>query len=66
MNFEKLEKLMNHFVDANYAPGNTMRVSLAGKELSEENRAVLYTSLESISKNLKELSEKGLPENLED
>ena len=43
-----------------------LAVSLAGKELSEENRAILYTSLESISKNLKELSEKGLPENLED
>ena len=41
-------------------------VSLAGKDLTEENRAILYTSLESISQNFKELSENGLPENLED
>ena len=33
MNFEMLERLMNHFVDANYAPGNTMQVSLGGKEV---------------------------------
>ena len=43
-----------------------LAVSLAGKDLTEEKRLNLYTSLESISKNLKELSEKGLPENLED
>ena len=43
-----------------------LAVSLAGKDLTEENRAILYTSLESIANNLKTLSEKGLPENPED
>ncbi len=33
MDFQKLEKLMDHFVDANYAPGNTIRVLLGGKEV---------------------------------
>ena len=33
-----------------------LAVSLAGKDLSEENRAILYTSLESIANNLKILS----------
>jgi len=28
MNFENLEKLMNHFVEDNYAPGNTIKVYL--------------------------------------
>ena len=53
MNFEKLEKLMNHFTDANYAPGNTMQVSLAGKEVfnyscgySDEKKKIKMTGNE--------------------
>ena len=39
----------------------SLAVSLAGKDLSDETRAVLYSALESIEKNLHELSENGLP-----
>ena len=53
MNFEKLEKLLDHFVDANYAPGNTMQVSLAGKEVfnyscgySDEKKKIKMTGNE--------------------
>lgn len=37
-------------------------VSLAGKDLTEENRAIFYDALESISANLKHLSIEGIPE----
>lgn len=40
-----------------------LAVELAGKDLSEENRTVFYESLESITRNLRNLSENGLPEN---
>ena len=37
-------------------------VELAGRGLSDENRAVLYSSLGIIESNLKELCKIGLPE----
>ena len=38
-----------------------LAVELAGKGLSEEDRAVFYSALETITNNLKKISEKGLP-----
>ena len=35
MNFSKFEDLMNHFVDAGYAPGNTVQVYLKGNKVYE-------------------------------
>lgn len=37
-------------------------VALAGKELTDETRAIFYTALESITTNLSKLSQKGIPE----
>lgn len=39
-----------------------LAVELAGKDLSEEDRAVFYRSLELITANLRQLSREGLPE----
>ena len=39
----------------------SLAVSLAGKDLTDETRAVLYHALESIAGNLQEISENGLP-----
>lgn len=39
----------------------SLAVEIAGKDLTDENRAVFYQSLESIILNLRELSKKGLP-----
>ena len=38
-----------------------LAVELAGKDLTDENRAVFYAVLESIMTNLREISESGLP-----
>lgn len=40
----------------------SLAVELAGKDLSEEKRAVFYEALESIALNLREISQEGLPE----
>ncbi len=40
----------------------TLAVELAGKDLDEESRNILYQSLESITANLKTLSKEGLPQ----
>lgn len=40
----------------------SLAVELAGKDLTEEKRAVLYEALESITTNLRQLSKDGLPE----
>ena len=37
-------------------------VELAGKDLTEENRAFFYQALESVTANLHKLSKKGIPE----
>lgn len=37
-------------------------VELAGKELTDENRAIFYESLELITSNLRKLSEEGIPQ----
>lgn len=39
-----------------------LAVEMAGKGLSDEKRAVFYEALYTITDNLKEISEKGLPE----
>lgn len=39
----------------------SLAVELAGKDLTDENRAVLYEALESIVMNLREISKEGLP-----
>ena len=39
----------------------SLAVSLAGKDLTDEARAVLYSALESIESNLHAISENGLP-----
>lgn len=39
----------------------SLAVELAGKDLTDENRAVFYESLESIAQNLRELSKDGIP-----
>ena len=38
-----------------------LAVNLAGKDLTDETRAVFYDALDKIAGNLKELSTKGLP-----
>lgn len=38
-----------------------LAVEIAGKELTEENRAIFYRSLELIAANLKNLSKNGIP-----
>ncbi len=37
-------------------------VALAGKDLSDEKRAVFYEALDSIVENMRELTKKGIPE----
>lgn len=37
-------------------------VEMAGKDLTDEMREILYTSLDSITANLRELSKDGIPE----
>lgn len=39
-----------------------LAVELAGKDLTDEKRAVFYEALESIASNLRDLSKEGLPE----
>lgn len=39
----------------------SLAVELAGKNLTDENRAVFYEALESIASNLREISKEGLP-----
>ena len=38
-----------------------LAVELAGKDLTEEKRAIFYEALEQISDNLRDLSQNGLP-----
>ena len=38
-------------------------VEIAGKDLSDETRAVFYEALEQITANLRNMSQEGLPEN---
>lgn len=40
----------------------SLAVEIAGRELNDETRTVFYQALESIVHNLRELSEKGLPD----
>lgn len=40
----------------------SLAVELAGKDLTEESRTIFYNALESITDNLRYLSEMGLPE----
>lgn len=40
----------------------SLAVELAGKDISQEERELFYDALQSITKNLRELSRKGLPE----
>ena len=40
----------------------SLAVAAAGRDLSDETRAVFYEALDSIAKNLRELSRNGLPE----
>ena len=39
----------------------SLAVELAGRDLTEENRGVLYQALESITANLRKLSKEGIP-----
>ena len=39
-----------------------LAVELAGKGLTDENRAIFYESLELIAANLREISKEGLPQ----
>lgn len=39
----------------------SLAVELAGKDLSEEERGIFYTALESITTNLRQLTKDGLP-----
>lgn len=39
----------------------SLAVELAGKDLTDENRAVFYTALESITDNLRSLTKEGMP-----
>lgn len=41
----------------------SLAVELAGKDISDEERAVFYQALTSITENLKLLSQQGLPDN---
>lgn len=40
----------------------SLAVELAGKDLTEESRAIFYDALESITANLRTLSKEGLPQ----
>lgn len=39
----------------------SVAVELAGKDLTEENRAIFYEAMESVATNLRKLSREGLP-----
>lgn len=39
-----------------------LAVSIAGRELTDDTRAILYQALESIAENMRNISEDGLPE----
>ena len=39
-----------------------LAVSIAGKELTGDERAILYRALESIAENMRNISESGLPD----
>lgn len=39
-----------------------LAVSIAGRELTDDTRAILYQALESIAENMRNISEGGLPE----
>lgn len=41
----------------------SLAVELVGGDLSEEDRAAFYTTLEKLSENIKNLSRKGIPDN---
>ena len=40
----------------------TLAVQTAGRDLSEETRAIFYAALESLTVNLRKLSQEGLPD----
>ena len=40
----------------------SLAVQIAGEDLSEENRAIFYESLEKIASKLREISKEGLPQ----
>ena len=40
----------------------SLAVQIAGEGLSDENRAILYDSLEKIASKLREISKEGLPQ----
>ena len=40
----------------------TIAVEFAGKDLTDEKRAIFYEALESISSNLRELTKEGIPD----
>lgn len=40
----------------------SLAVELAGKDLTDENRAIFYEALDQITANLRKLSQDGLPE----
>ena len=42
-----------------------LAVDIAGEELSEEERAIMYSSLETIMNKLRDISRDGLPESAE-
>lgn len=41
----------------------SLAVSVAGNDLTDETRAILYDALESVAANLRDISENGLPTN---
>ena len=40
----------------------SLAVQIAGEDLSDENRAVFYESLEKIASKLRDISKEGLPQ----
>ena len=40
----------------------SLAVQIAGEDLSDENRAIFYESLERIASKLREMSKEGLPQ----
>ena len=44
----------------------SLAVDIAGRDLTDENRAIFYSSLETIAENLRKLSRDGIPENCEE
>ncbi len=51
-----------HEVAAQVTARAVKAVSLAGKDLTEEQREIFYSALDSITENLRILCEKGIPE----